>query len=87
MKEKEKFWMIVTVNGQAAIDEDDCGRPRIYSEKEAQRRAKDLALSLGEGHFVCVMEYVYGEQGKMITERIDPMRTPEYKECKAEAQS
>ena len=71
---KEKFWMVVTINGSVTVDEDGSGRPIIYSEKEAQTRAKSLALEHGENYLVCVMEYIYAEKGKMITERITPQR-------------
>jgi hypothetical protein len=71
---KDKFWMIVTINGSVEVDSDDSGRPTLYNEKEAQNRAKALALTLGENYAVCAMEYVFGEKGKMITERIIPQR-------------
>jgi hypothetical protein len=72
--------MVATVNGSTSVDSDDCGRPILYSEKEAQSRARALALELGESYFVCVMEYIYAERGKMITERIDPRRPTSVKE-------
>ena len=75
---KDKFWMVVIINGSVTIDsnidDDGIGRPTLYSEKEAQNRAKSLALEHGENYLVCVMEYIYAEKGKMITERITPQR-------------
>lgn len=71
---KEKFWMIVTINGEVDVDSDDNGMPILYNEKDAQSRAKELALTLGANHVCCVVEYMYGEAGKMITERILPQR-------------
>lgn len=71
---KDKFWMVVTINGSVDVDVDSSGKPLMYSEKEAQLRAKALALEYGENHYVCVMEYMYAEAGKMVTERITPQR-------------
>lgn len=71
---KDKFWMVVTINGSVCVDENKEGQPMLYSEKEAQSRAKNLALELGDGYLVCVMEYTYAERGKMVTERIIPQR-------------
>lgn len=74
------------VNGSVKVDCDQHGEPIKYTEQDAQKRAKALALDCGEGHTVCGMEYVFGEQGKMITERITPMRTPDYKPTLADAE-
>jgi len=75
---KDKFWMVVIINGHVSVDSsvdaDGAEHPILYSEKEAQTRAKSLALENGENYLVCVMEYIYAEKGKMITERITPQR-------------
>ncbi len=67
---KDKFWMIVTINGQIGVDSDDMKTPNLYTEQEASARAKALSLTLGENYRVCVLEAMYSQNGKMITEKV-----------------
>lgn len=41
---KDKFWMVVTINGDVSVDSDTEGRPHIYSEKDAQSRANAMKV-------------------------------------------
>lgn len=67
---KDKFWMVVTINGEVSVDSDADGRPHLYNEKDAQLRVKELALMLGSNHYVCLMEAMHAEVGEMTTKKI-----------------
>ena len=67
---KDKFWMIAVINGSISVDSDDADNPIIYTEQEVQSRAKALSLSFGENYRVCVLEAMYSQNGKMITEKV-----------------
>ncbi|MBK8187636.1 MAG: hypothetical protein IPK77_10605 [Cellvibrio sp.] len=67
---RDKFWMIITINGSIAVDCDDQEAPILYSEQDASARAKALSLTLGENYRVCVLEAMYSQNGKMITEKV-----------------
>jgi len=81
---KDKFWMIVTVNGSNEVDCDDSGRPMLYIEQEASARAKALSLTLGENYRVCVLEAMYSQNGKMITEKVIFQRPTMIESCEIE---
>jgi hypothetical protein len=71
MENKDKFWMVAAINGKIEMICDIDNQPIKYSsQKDASQAAKDHALKLGPTYQCAVLEAVYAEIGKMITERI-----------------
>ena len=62
--------MIVTINGSIVVDCDDQDVPVLYSEQDARKKAEAMSLRLGENYRVCVLEAMYSQNGKMITEKV-----------------